>query len=70
MKASDSASFIALAFFNGWGNTVYGTKALPIAWDGSVGGKYAQPGVYVYMLSINSVGSTRHLFSGDLTIVH
>jgi gliding motility-associated-like protein len=63
-------SGVECSIFDRWGNTVYGTKTLPIAWDGSVRGKYAQPGVYVYMLSINSVGSTRHLFSGDLTIVH
>jgi gliding motility-associated-like protein len=63
-------SRIECRIFDRWGNTVYGTKALPIAWDGSVRGKYVQPGVYVYMLLINSVGSKRHLFSGDLTIVH
>jgi gliding motility-associated-like protein len=63
-------SGVECSIFDRWGNTVYGTKALPIAWDGSVRGKYVQPGVYVYMLLINSVGSKRHLFSGDLTIVH
>lgn len=40
--------------FNRWGNRVYSTNDITAGWDGSFnGGRSANPGVYVYSISVN-----------------
>jgi gliding motility-associated-like protein len=56
------------AFFNRWGNTVFGVHSLPISWDGRFRGKEMEPGVYVYVVKFIEENDIQ-IHSGSLTLV-
>ncbi|MEY3249367.1 MAG: hypothetical protein RL742_1410, partial [Bacteroidota bacterium] len=57
-----------LRIYSRWGDLVFETQDATAYWDGSIAGKLAQPGVYVYQLEMNTCdGPVRK--SGDITLI-
>ncbi len=60
---------VDLKIFNRWGEKVFETDNAKIGWDGYVGGEKAQPGVYVYHLTVlyEILTTTQH--TGSILLV-
>lgn len=54
-----------LLIFNRWGELIFSTDELAVAWDGTVDGQQAQTGVYVYKYKARG-----HLFPDDEGVGH
>ena len=60
--------------FDRWGELVYETKNVNLndstaGWDGRMGGKAMNPGVFVYIIEIQFIDGVVKLFKGDVTIL-
>lgn len=60
--------------FDRWGAWVHETANFSpndenAGWDGTAKGKLLQPGVYTYVVQIESVGGVIHTFSGDVLLL-
>ena len=62
------SEMVEFQVFDRWGNTVFRCTQ-HCAWDGSVAGSLAQPGVYVYSLTLEDSEGTESLFTGDVTVM-
>ncbi|HLF63280.1 MAG TPA: gliding motility-associated C-terminal domain-containing protein, partial [Saprospiraceae bacterium] len=60
---------IECRIFDRWGDLVYKDDATPISWSGEFNGKLMMPGVYVYVLTLESVSGEERIMSGDLTLI-
>jgi len=60
---------VDLKIFNRWGEKVFETDNANIGWDGYAGGEKAQPGIYVYHLTIlyEVLNTTQH--TGSIILV-
>ena len=63
-----------LHIYDRWGNQLYEVRNFPPngidgAWDGTVGGLKALPGVYVYLFLFKDKTGASHKLSGDLTLI-
>jgi gliding motility-associated-like protein len=59
-----------IQLFDRWGERVYQSTDRDFKWDGTYNGKYVQPGVYVYILSITWVNNhTNNTYKGSVTIL-
>jgi gliding motility-associated-like protein len=57
-----------LLIFNRWGARVFNSSRPDYGWDGSIRGRVAPPGVYLYFLR-NSVGGEEGVQAGELILV-
>ena len=60
--------------FSRWGELIFETEDIPAGvpgagWDGSYGGKDAQPGVYVYRAFVRYIDGTERGVAGDITLI-
>jgi gliding motility-associated-like protein len=68
------SSIARLQVLDRWGNLVFdGRELAPGAfsdgWDGTVSGKLAPPGVYVYLLEVRFLDGVVQTYSGDVTLL-
>ena len=71
------ASISSFQVFDRWGNRVFQRGDVPVqltlntlyAWDGTVDGEEAQPGVYTYFVELEYVTGVKRLISGGVTLV-
>ena len=61
-----------MSIFNRWGNRVYTTNDITAGWDGLLNGRSANPGVYVYSITVNYSDdfdpSRTDVFQGEFTL--
>jgi gliding motility-associated-like protein len=57
------------SIFDRWGNTVFNAHTPTIAWDGTFNDQVVMPGVYVYVLEVQSNGNKSELSSGSITVI-
>ena len=61
-----------MSIFNRWGNLVYSTNDITAGWDGLTNGSSANPGVYVYSITVNYTDdfdpSRTDVFQGEVTL--
>ena len=67
-------SILELRVFNRWGSLVYEASDfqpndVSIGWDGFFRGKSAEPGVYVYSLSVRFIDGRTRVFGGDVALM-
>jgi gliding motility-associated-like protein len=55
--------------FDRWGDSVFETQSVPVTWDGVFNGKQMEPGVYVYVLTLEIENGKKRILSGDLTVL-
>jgi gliding motility-associated-like protein len=55
--------------FNRWGAIVYESKSMSDGWDGSINGKLAEQGVYVYQVSGKCESGYDIATSGTVTLI-
>ncbi|MBK8623428.1 MAG: gliding motility-associated C-terminal domain-containing protein [Saprospiraceae bacterium] len=66
---------LQMSVYDRWGNKVFNAENIELddpsaGWDGRFDGGDVIPGVYVYVVEIIDLGSTkRSVFSGDLTVI-
>ncbi len=66
---------LQMSIYDRWGNKVFNAENIELnapsaGWDGRFAGGDVLPGVYVYVVEIIDLGSTkRSVFSGDLTVI-
>jgi hypothetical protein len=66
---------LQMSVYDRWGNKVFNAENIElndpsVGWDGRFAGGDVLPGVYVYVVEIIDLGSTkRSVFSGDLTVI-
>lgn len=65
---------LSFKVFDRWGALVYQATAFPpndeeSGWNGTFRGRLLQPGVYTYMVQVESVSGAIHTFSGDVLLL-
>jgi hypothetical protein len=66
---------LQMSVYDRWGNKVFNAENIElndpsVGWDGRFAGGDVLPGVYVYVVEIIDLGTTkRSVFSGDLTVI-
>ncbi|MEQ8323499.1 MAG: gliding motility-associated C-terminal domain-containing protein [Vicingaceae bacterium] len=55
--------------FDRWGNVVFETENIEEGWDGTIGGKKANPGVYVYIVESKLINNQKVVEKGDVTLI-
>ena len=57
--------------FDRWGNLIYKTEDIDKPWDGKAndGSEFAQMDVYVYLIKVSDLKSTKYNFRGTVTLV-
>lgn len=58
-----------MSIFDRWGNTIFKSSAERKGWDGSVKGKIAEAGVYVYRIVFKTMGNLEVVKVGHLTVL-
>lgn len=63
-----------LAVYTRWGELVFETSNIvlndpQLGWDGSIRGKPANPGVYVWMVEVSFLDGKKALLSGDVAVI-
>jgi gliding motility-associated-like protein len=69
MDPDMQVSGISCSIFDRWGDLIFQTKSLPVAWDGVFNGKGVGPGVFVYVFQIEKENRETQVLSGDITLV-
>ncbi|MFZ4456202.1 MAG: gliding motility-associated C-terminal domain-containing protein [Bacteroidales bacterium] len=54
--------------FNRWGNELFTWTDPSKGWDGKVGGKYVNPGVYFYIIEAEGTDGQSHNLKGDINV--
>ncbi len=72
--ASSLASVTRFSIYDRWGGLMYEENNITdfdsfLGWDGRVEGKYANPGVYVYLIEAVFLDGEQRQISGDVTLV-
>lgn len=67
-------SILEMRVFNRWGSLVYEASEfqpndVSMGWDGFFRGKSAEPGVYVYSLSVKFIDGRTRVFGGDVALM-
>ena len=60
---------IECRIFDRWGNLVFETNEIPVAWNGRFGERELNPGVYVYVVILTKQDGESDVRSGDITLV-
>jgi gliding motility-associated-like protein len=55
--------------FDRWGNLVFESTNIDNGWDGMIGGKKANPGVYIYLVETKLINNERVYERGDVTLI-
>lgn len=58
--------------FDRWGNLIFSSQEHPFSWDGTLNGKPMNPGVYVYLITLeysNGVNVVTKNVTGDVTLM-
>lgn len=68
------AEVVTFGVFDRWGSQVFGNEAFPVndpaaGWDGLIGGKSAQPGVYVYTVTARYYNGVEETVRGSFVLV-
>lgn len=68
---SDLKEISSLSVFDRWGGLVYQGKALKTneGWDGTINGKAAPPGIYIYTLKVLTTDDKEQVLNGMVTLV-
>ena len=76
MSLASNASIIIKKFliFDRWGNVLNAISDLQVTgqqslWDGTLGGKEADTGVYTYIIAIEGENGDSGIFKGDITLI-
>ncbi len=67
----DNINIEVIRVFNRWGQLVFETKDPSVKWDGTFRGEILNPGVFVYYIQGNCVGSIQDIFvkTGNITLI-
>lgn len=70
----DNLMVSSMYIYDRWGSIVYAAEDMPatessVGWDGTLNGQKLNPGVYVYVITIQATDESKHVFSGDITLV-
>ncbi|MFN8292968.1 MAG: gliding motility-associated C-terminal domain-containing protein [Chitinophagales bacterium] len=60
---------LELKIFNRWGEKIFETENAAFGWDGYVGGEKAEPGIYVYHLSVTYETLNTQKISGTIILM-
>ncbi|MEM6964007.1 MAG: PKD domain-containing protein [Bacteroidota bacterium] len=60
---------VHFVIFNRWGEKVFETKDLNVGWDGKIDGKYVNPDVFGYYVSVKCFGGEEYLMKGNVTVI-
>lgn len=55
--------------YDRWGTLVFETRDMTQGWDGTYNGKLADPGVYVYQLSVDFESTLQKHYKGSITLI-
>ena len=58
-----------MSIFDRWGNTVFKSTADRKGWDGSIKGKIAEQGVYIYRVDLVTMGGKEKIRTGHVTVL-
>lgn len=63
-----------LSVFDRWGNLIFKNENFPSnqpedGWNGSYNGRYATPGVYIWVAEVENKNGTLKQYKGDITII-
>ena len=72
--SQQTEEILQLQIFDRWGNEVFGAQQLPtgleqVGWDGTLRGKKAPAGVYVYSALIRFKNGRTQRYTGDITLL-
>jgi gliding motility-associated-like protein len=62
-------SGVQCRIFDRWGELMFETKQLPVAWDGTFRNKNVNPGVYVSIILFQLQNGESEIHSGDITLI-
>jgi gliding motility-associated-like protein len=60
---------IDIRIYDRWGNEVYSSNDLYEGWDGTVGGKKAEQGTYIYRITTKYIDGKTKVYTGHVTLV-
>jgi len=60
---------VQCSIFDRWGNLIFKTEDLSVAWDGKYRNEAVQSGVYLYLINIDYLGGDHQTFKGDVTVI-
>ncbi len=58
-----------LSIFDRWGTRLFSSNELEKGWDGTVKGRLSQDGVYVYKITLLTIGGKSKDFTGSVTLM-
>ena len=67
-QIGSSLRFVSLIIFDRWGNQIHHSTTVPV-WDGNTKNKPVNPGVYVYLISVQNAQGIVKEYYGDLTLI-
>ena len=67
-QIGSSLRFVSLIIFDRWGNQIHHSTTVP-GWDGNTKNKPVNPGVYVYLISVQNAQGIVKEYYGDLTLI-
>ncbi len=70
IASAEVFSHVTMSVFDRWGNMLYYTDQLPLAWDGRTRkNRMANPGVYTYVFELVTLNDNRYLKKGTVMLV-
>lgn len=56
--------------YNRWGQRVFESNDITLAWDGKHKGIQQEVGVYAYLVALQQNDGTQHTYKGNVTILY
>lgn len=74
MRGKGDVTVVLFQVFDRWGNMVFQRENFAagdtsFAWDGTVNGATAPPGVYIYLVTLKFRDGTMKILAGDMTLI-
>ena len=71
ISSNCEVSNFSLSVYSNWGELLFESSSISTSWDGSMGKRKLQPGVYVYQISYNLNDESHPRFEkGSITLIH
>lgn len=67
--ANNTTDF-SCAIYNRWGQRVFESNNITLAWDGKYKGMPQEAGVYAYYIIVQQNNGTQHTYKGNVTIIY
>ncbi len=70
LSTNNPEEFISMSILDRWGNLLFNTNDINEGWNGKIGNRRVQPGVYVYQINlICPITNENYVILGDVTVI-